>query len=116
MCKKPETMLHIFSNCQKYLERYKWCHDSILQLIAHKIDRSDRDRSIELYVDCDNSAYRCPSDLFETLRPDLVVIKGNTVIVLELTVCFETNSQKSREYKQNRYKTLHDQLLVSYCK
>ena len=108
MCKKAETMLHVFSNCQKYLERYKWRHDSILQLKANKIYRSDTDKLIELYVDCENYKYRCPSDLFESLRPDLVVIKADTVTVLELTVCFETNTQKSREYKQNRYKALHD--------
>ena len=112
MCKRAETMLHVFSNCQMYLERYKWRHDSILQLIANKIYRSDTDKLIELFVDCENSQYRCPSDLFESLRPDLVVTKANTVTVLELTVCFETNTQKSREYKQNRYKALHDQLLM----
>ena len=33
--------------------------------------------------------------------------------VIELTVCFETNTDKSREYKQNRYKNLEDDLIIA---
>ena len=113
MCKKGETMLHVFSNCPKYLDRYKWRHDFILKLVANKIDRSNTQNSIELYVDCEKTDYRCTSDLFESLRPDIVVIVGNKVIVIELTVCFETNTEKSRNYKQDRYKSLKDQLLIA---
>ena len=108
-----ETMLHIFSHCTKYLDRYTWRHDSILKLIANKIARSIVDTTIELYVDCDKLAYRCTSDLFQSSRPDIVVIIKNNIVVIELTVCFETNTEKSRKYKQDRYKKLKDELLVA---
>ena len=111
-CKGKETMLHVFNNCPNYLERYKWRHDSILNLLSNKIDRSTNHDSINLYVDCDKLKYRCTSDLFVSLRPDVVVIIDNKVTVIELTVCFETNTEKSRSYKQNRYKALKDQLLI----
>ena len=45
--------------------------------------------------------------------PSIVVIADNKVIVIELTVCFETNTEKSRAYKQNRYRTLKDELLIN---
>ena len=106
MCKKAETMLHVFSNCPKYLERYQWSPDSILKLLAKKIERSTINNVIEIYVDCEKVNQRCTSDLFESLRPDLVTIVDNKVTVIELTVCFETNTEKSRAYKQNRYKAL----------
>ena len=32
--------------------------------------------------------------------------------VIELTVCFDTNTKKSREYKVTRYKNLKDELLI----
>ena len=35
------------------------------------------------------------------------------VIVLELTVCFETNTVKSRSYKQSRYRELKEKLLIA---
>ena len=37
MCHQLETQLHIFSNCSKYLDRYTWRHDSILNTILKKI-------------------------------------------------------------------------------
>ena len=67
---------------------------------------------MKLYVDCENLNYRCTSDLLLSLRPDIVIVIDNKVTVIELTVCFETNTQKSRTYKQNRYIALKDQLLV----
>ena len=111
-CKQKETMLHVFSNCSLSLERYKWRHDSVLMLIAKKISRHIGDTGIELYVDCEGSNFRCTSDLFEALRPDIVLIINRKVIVIELTVCFETNTNKSRTYKQTRYANLKDDLLI----
>ena len=113
MCKQKETMLHVFSNCTKYLDRYTWRHDSILKLLANKISRSIIETSTELYVDCDKLEYRCTSDLFQSSRPDMVVIFENKVVAIELTVCFDTNTKKSREYKQTRYKNLKDHILVA---
>ena len=111
-CYRKETMINVFNNCPNYLERYKWRHDSILNLLANKIDRSTKHSSMKLYVDCEKLNYRCTSDLFLSRRPDIVIVIDNKVTVIELTVCFETNTQKSRTYKQNRYIALKDQLLI----
>ena len=79
---------------------------------SEKISRSSEQNSIELYVDCEKLDYRCTSDLFRSLRPDIVIKSSNKVIVIELTVCFETNTEKSRTYKQTRYKYLKDDLVI----
>ena len=112
LCKQRETMLHVFSNCSNALNRYKWRHDSILMLIANKVSRSTTEADVELYVDCQDARFRCTSDLFESLRPDAVVIIDGKMSVIELTVCFETNTDKSREYKQRRYRNLKDDLII----
>ena len=111
MCKKTETQLHIFSNCCKYLERYTWRHDSILNTILNKISRSSSD-GIQIFADCPGCNYPCTSDLFQRSRPDIVVKFNNKVVVIELTVCFDTNTEKSRVYKQTRYKNLKEELLA----
>ena len=67
---------------------------------------------IEIFVDLENTNYPCTSDLFVTLRPDLLVKIGEKVIVIELTVCFDTNTLKSRAYKENRYNKLKEELRI----
>ena len=101
MCQKAETQLHIFSNCTNYLNRYTWRHDSILKTISNKVSRHQC-QNVQIFVDCDNLAFPCTSDLFRSSRPDMVVKIAGKIIVLELTVCFDTNTEKSRNYKQNR--------------
>ena len=56
--------------------------------------------------------FPCTSELFSSSRPDLVVILDKNIFVVELTICFDTNTQKSRDYKRNRYENLQDQLLI----
>ena len=68
--------------------------------------------NVEIHVDLDNSSYPCTSELFTQSRPDIVVKLDDTVVVIELTVCFETNTEKSRLYKQTRYKNLKEQLVT----
>ena len=43
-----------------------------------------------------------------------LIIVGNKVFVIQPMVSFETNTEQSRHYKQDRYKSLKDQLLVSW--
>ena len=111
MCQGNETQLHVFSNCSKYLDRYTWRHNSVLLTTLNKISRSTCE-NVEIYADLENSNYPCTSDLFQQQRPDILVKIGDTVIVIELTVCFDTNTEKSRQYKENRYSALKDQLLI----
>ena len=113
MCQQTETQLHVLSNCSKYLDRYKWRHDSILKTILNKLSRSPRE-GVEIFADLEGSNFRCTSDIFENMRPDITVVIRNKVVVIELTVCFDTNTEKSRVYKQNRYQTLRNELLIAH--
>ena len=46
--------------------------------------------------------------------PDIVVINNDLLYAIELTVYFETNFQKSRKYKINRYKNLSNEVVLNY--
>ena len=39
----------------------------------------------------------------EMLRPDLIVIKGSDMFIMELTIGFETNMSKNADRKQRHY-------------
>ena len=115
MCHKgPETQLHILSNCSNCLDRYSWRHNSVLLTIVNKLSRATCN-NLEIYADLPNNnrTYPCTSDLFSRSRPDIVIKLNDKVIVLELTVCFETNTVKSRNYKQSRYRELKEELLIA---
>jgi len=42
------------------------------------------------------------------LRPDIAIKTSSKVILLELTVCHETNFQSSRNYKLNKYQNIEN--------
>ena len=110
-CKKSQTQKHVLSNCGKCLDRYTWRHDSVLNSLVHKLTRSNK--VMEIYVDVSQlNMYKCPSEIFDNQRPDLVLKLNQRIIVIELTICFETNTEKSRSYKQGRYKQLRDNLTI----
>ena len=44
-------------------------------------------------------------------RPDLLLATTSKLFILELTVCFETNLLKSRNYKKNRYAYLKENII-----
>ena len=69
-----------------------------------------------LYADLSNNTILCSqmSDIFVNLRPDIAIITKNIIYVWELTICHETNLQKSKEYKQNKYATLSRDLTANY--
>ena len=106
-CSHSQTNKHILSNCANplALERYSSRHDRILELIANWF-RFKVHNNIDIFADLRNSKFKQCSDLFSGLRPDLAFVKGDTVHVLELTVCHETNLVSSRNYKLDKYKSL----------
>ena len=61
-----------------------------------------------LYVDI--PGYLNPSKKFESARPDLLVVCGDSVSAIELTCCFELNTKKAGEYKATRYQELEKQM------
>ena len=58
----------------------------------------------------DVPGYMNPSEIFESARPDLLVVCGDSVSAIELTCCFELNTKKARDYKATRYQELEKQM------
>ena len=106
LCRKsiPQTNKHLLSNCESMLERYSERHNKILEKIARWIDLNKSTDQC-LAVDLPFPAFHKTDSVFEqTIRPDIVLYDNSGIAVLELTVCHETNLNKSREYKLSKYK------------
>ena len=65
-----------------------------------------------IYVDCTKLDLPNPATLFNTLRPDIVIMENDCLTVIELTVPYETNNQKLCCYKKQRCKYLSDDLIT----
>ena len=107
LCGAIQTNKHVLSNCSNnsVLDRFTARHNGILNLIANWL-RLKLNSECKLFVDLPNSNFLNPIDLFTSVRPDISILRGNTVHVIELTVCHETNVIASRNYKLNKYRNL----------
>ena len=47
----------------------------------------------KIYVDL--NGFQSPKEFFTSLRPDMALVKGNRIVIVELTCCFDTNTVKS---------------------
>ena len=115
LCEKPpQTQHHILNNCSKAVTegRYTWRHDSVLNTMAYQL-KGLVSKGYELFVDIPE--YRNPGNLFNSQRPDIALKSGNNVYAIELTICFETNFEKSRNYKKTRYENLKLNLKDNKC-
>ena len=104
-----QTNKHVLSNCNSViaLNRYTQRHNAVLVEIANWINNNRADTQ-HLFVDIDSGNFKPISDVFlENVRPDLVIVQNSSIIVLELTVCHETNLLKSKLYKLEKYKELY---------
>jgi hypothetical protein len=103
----PQTNKHVLSNCNApvSLQRYTMRHDKILSVIVSWIGQHCL-KVHTLYADIQAPCARPVTDLFVSLRPDIVVVTPDKATILELTVCHETNLEKSKQYKQNKYDSL----------
>ena len=115
MCSNKQTQLHVLSNCSKCLNRYTWRHDSILYCLLNYIEKF-KTQNFKIYSDCPSLPYPNTSELFTNQRPDIVTLQGDSMTIIELTVCFETNTSKSRNYKATRYAHIQSQLTVQTSK
>jgi len=61
-----------------------------------------------LFVDLPGSKYKQVTDIFSSVRPDLVIVKEKSALIVELTICHETNLRSSKLYKENKYKDLNN--------
>ena len=69
---------------------------------------SKLDNKQTLFVDLSGSKYKQVTGIFTSVRPDLAIVTENTVLIVELTICYETNLRSSKLYKENKYKDLND--------
>ena len=97
-----QTQLHVLSCCKKCLNRYTRRHDSVLNSLLQQFSKI-LETSSKIYCDCNKFQYNTTSQLFTSQRPDIAILDGDEMAVIELTICFETNTLKSREYKIKRY-------------
>lgn len=113
LCKSSkETLMHTLNNCPLMLEqgRYTWRHNSILQEIYKTL--SSVGDSWSILVDLpDNMSgpSTVPCHILPTSqKPDLVLLNNDTkhIVLVELTVCFESGILKAEERKKDRYASL----------
>ena len=114
-CLQSETLQHVVSSCNWYLEngRYTWRHNSVLLFLANTFSSLN-----QLSVYADLPTFMSPSLITgDSLRPDLLLLTGNKVLyILELTLGFETNIQANSVRKANKYTPLLQDLSSSYNK
>ena len=76
-----QTQLHMLANCSVAATegRYTWRHDSILFTLLQFLSQLSL-YGFELYGDLDE--YRRTSDIFQTFRPDIALIKNGVLYVI----------------------------------
>ena len=83
--------------------RYTWWHDSIFYTLLQYLCQLKNYR-FNNYGDLEG--YCKTNERVDSFRADIVLIKDDTIYILELrtdTCCFETNTEKSRNFKMNKY-------------
>ena len=113
LCHHMQTQLQVLSNCEKCLNRYIWRHDSVPNSLLQQFSKILKTSS-KIYSN--KFQYNTTSQLFMSQRPDTAILDRDEMTVIELTICFETNTLKSREYKTKWYKDLKLQLLQPVSK
>ena len=111
-CKEHETLLHVIAGCKEYLDqgRYTWRHNSVLSFIARTLSSL---KNVSLCVDLDGWESSCVITGME-IRPDLLVVKGATLYIMELTVGFEVNIEKNAARNEAKYEELSHRLNDEY--
>ena len=115
LCQQLQTNKHVMSNCSlgTVLDRYKDRHDTVLTIVANWISNSVKP-NCTVHADLPGNCFKPVSDLFQTLRPDVAILTSSTIETLELTICHETNTIKSKIYKETKYANLHQNLIKKY--
>ena len=87
------------------LKRYTKRHDGIL-LVSVAWLKTVLPSGYKLFADLTYSLCLPVCDIFTNVRPDIAICFKNNVVILELTVCHETNILESRNYKLNKYSNI----------
>lgn len=118
-CKNKETLNHVLNCCKNFLDqgRYTWRHNNILNYIIKVsragFSRSDQDPPTIIHdiPGCPGfaSGSTIPTECSPTnLIPDLCIFwkELRKLVILELSVPFETNISNAHSFKSNKYAPL----------
>ena len=95
-CDQQQNRRHVIDGSESALleSRYNWRHDSVLMNIYKTI----KSQVLQVFVDIEG--YPNPSIITgDGQRLDFAIVKSNNLLLLELTVCFETNIKKNLNRK-----------------
>lgn len=118
LCGSRETLLHVLNNCSKMLDRYTWRHNSVLNSIVNLI-KPILKCDYELFADLPHlmkGNSTVPHDVYVTkLKPDIVLINRSTcqIIIIELTVPFESGIKQAHDRKFSKYSDMKNDLELS---
>ena len=96
-CDQQQTLGHAIGGCETALleSRYNWRHDSVLLNIYKTIKL----QVLQAFVDI---GYPNPSIITgNEQRPDFAIVKSDNLLLLGLTVSFETKLRKKLIVKRN---------------
>ncbi len=113
LCGNGSTLLHILNGCTTSLQqgRYTFRHNAVVSYLV-KFLRENVDKDTKVYADiqgCTVNGGSIPAQVVPTAeKPDIVCVNNitKTISILELSVPFETNLSKARDYKVNKYASL----------
>ena len=105
------TLHHILAHCPSLLERYTWRHNNVLKAILTTITTTGTG-NFNVYCDIGGQMIAGgtlpPHILVTNKRPDLVIVweDPKQILLIELTVPFESNITDAHKRKIDRYKAL----------
>lgn len=111
-CPNTQTLGHVISACSSALRdgRYNWRHNSVIRAIA----RAALKVGNTVYADI--TEFPSPSTITgDAERPDIVIVRGEDLFVLELTAGFETNLLKNYQRKNLVYADMLARLSSTYA-
>ena len=116
LCGNKETLSHVLNSCPVSVEqgRLTWRHNTILYHIINRFKSSFN--SFSVYADLpghSSGGGTIPPDIIITnLKPDMVLLHndGKSIQLVELTVPFETNTDKAHDRKTSKYSQLAQDL------
>ena len=117
LCNNIQSNKHVLSNCStpSVLQRYTHRHNAVLLILVEWLRSSIVDPAIKILADLDNSPSGEPTTVFNSFRPDIVIIGKKKIITsLELTICHESNFASSRDRKVSKYSNLASDLKSEY--
>ncbi len=107
------TLLHTLNNCPTCLMdgRYTWRHNNVLSHMFTLAQNLSKETDWIIHSDLPSHNNKCGISTHicvTTQIPNIVIINHahKIAILIELTVCFETNFEKSSQRKENIYGSL----------